>query len=110
MNISITRGNHYADRLRKYKIFIDDACIGEISNNETKKFALSPGKHSLYFQIDWCKSNTLTIASDKSTKFFRIDPNVKPWTLLFVIIFMKDKYLIAREINLLLTKKSFEEY
>lgn len=102
MDISITRAQHYADRVRKYKIFIDDIYIGDIANNETKKFTIPQGQHSLYFKIDWCKSNTLTITSDKNSKFFTVSPNATGWKGLFAIAyitFFKNKYLWAREIK-----------
>lgn len=100
MNISISRPHHYSDKLRKYKIFIDDIYIGDIANNEIKNFTISEGQHSLYFKIDWCRSNTLTITNDKSSKLFTVSPNITGWKGLFAIVyitFLKNKYLWAKE-------------
>ena len=58
-SIYLERKPEYADRGRKYKIYLDDKYVGDISRDETKKFEVSPGDHRIMLKIDWVSSNTL---------------------------------------------------
>lgn len=59
--IYLARTPELHDRLRKYKIFIDEEYVGDISRDETRKFQLVPGEHRIRLKIDWCGSNTLVL-------------------------------------------------
>ena len=68
--IIINRTSEYNNRLRDFKIYINDNLIGEIANGETKQFDIEPGKHKLIAKIDWCSSQVFefeTIANEDKT-------------------------------------------
>ena len=75
--IRITRENSFADKLRAYKIFINDEYRGDINKNETKEFPLDKGNHVIYAKIDWCRSNELCIDVNDSNI---VISEVKSWT------------------------------
>ena len=49
----------YFDKLRKYKIIIDDSEVGIIGDDKIFTYNLDAGHHTIYLKIDWCKSNKL---------------------------------------------------
>ena len=48
-----------ADMLRAYKIVLDGRVVGTIRCGKTVQVAVSPGRHTLRLQIDWCYSNAV---------------------------------------------------
>jgi hypothetical protein len=52
----IKRSSEYNNRLRNYGIYIDGQKADTIANGETKELIITPGRHTLYFKIDWCGS------------------------------------------------------
>ena len=75
--IRITRENSFADKLRAYKIFIDDEYRGDISKNEIKEFPLDNGIHVVYAKIDWCRSNKLSIDVNDSVVKLEVGSSLK---------------------------------
>ena len=57
--IIISRENLYADKLRNYKIIIDEKYYDDIKQGEIKNIYISPGNHTIYLKIDWCRSNKI---------------------------------------------------
>ncbi|MEO8171976.1 MAG: hypothetical protein ABI581_02790 [Sediminibacterium sp.] len=71
--IKIQRSNEYNNFLRNYGIYVDDVKVGIIANEETKDVILPPGKHELYFKIDWCRSPKLIFdLNDNEVKQFSV--------------------------------------
>lgn len=62
--MKITRESCKFDSKRRYKVMIDDSCIGSICNGETKTFDLSQGNHELFLKIDWCRSQKIVVFND----------------------------------------------
>jgi hypothetical protein len=54
--IIIKRAKAYGDKLRAYKVVLDDVEIGNIRDGESKEFPTSPGRHTLQLKIDLCSS------------------------------------------------------
>lgn len=46
---------------RTYKVFIDDQVVGAIRRKETKTFEVSPGRHRIHLEIDWCSSRSVSV-------------------------------------------------
>ncbi len=58
--MKITRVNGSADKLRAYKVLVDDAEVGTIKDGETKQFPVADGKHTVKLKIDWCSSQPIS--------------------------------------------------
>ena len=101
--IRIKRGISYADIVRRYKVFIDDTYCGDIKRNETKEFSVEKGHHSIYAEIDWCRSNTLIIEVNESVVDIEIGSSLAkgkswiPFLGLIYITFKKNDYLWIKE-------------
>lgn len=97
-SLTIVRDSGYADRVRKYKVVIDGAVAGFISSGETKEFAVSPGRHSLYMKIDWCGSKPVEFtATDQDKLTFQAKSNLRGFKIfasLWYAIFDRDSYIL----------------
>lgn len=77
--IVLTRPTGYrTDRLRPYRVIIDDQKIGAIKPGETEVFSFPPGSHQLQLKIDWASSEKLQVdlGDDDQVKFV-CTPRVK---------------------------------
>lgn len=54
--IKLIRGCQYKNSRRAYSVFIDDAKVGAINNDEKVEFTVNAGIHSIQLRIDWCRS------------------------------------------------------
>jgi hypothetical protein len=95
--LKISREDVFRDKLRSYKIIIDDTYCGNINSGETKILEVAPGKHTIYLKIDWCRSNKIDFyISENETIEFRCGNSMNGWRILFPLIyitFLKNKYL-----------------
>ncbi len=84
--IVINRPKRWADKLRKYKIIVDEELLGVIKENQTLEFPIDKGEHEMYCQIDWCTSNSIRFESDEENevKTFRVESNLKGINYFFV--------------------------
>jgi hypothetical protein len=54
--LEIRRDRGYADRLKRYEVWVDDSVVGELRDGEVKQFPVASGEHELRIKIDWCGS------------------------------------------------------
>ena len=59
--IKIQRGSGYVDKIRNYKVFINNEQIGVISEGEIKEYNVSPGTHIISTKIDWAGSKNIIV-------------------------------------------------
>ena len=97
--IRLTRGNTFTDKLRAYKIFIDDIYRGDIHRDETKEFPVDNGSHVIYAKIDWCRSNKLCIDVNDSIAELEVGASLTgrriwiPFIQILYTTFWRDEYL-----------------
>ncbi|MFS0861944.1 hypothetical protein [Fredinandcohnia sp. 179-A 10B2 NHS] len=60
-NLVFDRENQFANKMRKYKIFLNDEEVGEIKNGEQKEIKVQPGSYKVKLKIDWCESKEIQI-------------------------------------------------
>lgn len=95
--ITINRDSCWADRLRTYRVCLNDLKIGRISDGETKSFEIEAGDHELRLKISWCSSNAVefSIAENQNLSFdcgsSLRGPNL--YFAIFFILFAPHKYL-----------------
>ena len=60
--IVLRRTQAHGDRLRAYKLVVDDKTIGRIKDGETKSFEIEAGSHEACLKLDWVRSDSLTFS------------------------------------------------
>ena len=64
--ICISRSSRYwRDRIRSYRVILDDGQIGLIGSGETRDFVIEAGRHDLRLKIDWTQSQTVQFDIDQ---------------------------------------------
>lgn len=93
----------YADKLRKYKIILDDNYLGDIKEGEINSFEVKTGEHTIYLKIDWCRSNKLDFyVLENDVIEFECGTSLSGWKFFINIIyitFLKNKYLWIKTID-----------
>jgi hypothetical protein len=96
--LKIVRDSGYADRLRAYQVILDGVTIGEVRNDQTQQFAVTPGQHRLSLKIDWCGSKTIdfSLAGDDHATFLAKSNlrGPKLFAVLWYVIFDRNSYLL----------------
>ena len=97
-SLTIVRDSGYTDRTRKYKVVIDGAVAGTISDGETKEFAVSPSRHLLRMKIDWCGSKPVEFtATEGDAVTFQTKSNLRGFKILaalWYLIFDRHSYIL----------------
>lgn len=99
--IKIKRDSGYADRLRAYKIILDEKVIGEIKNDQEIELEIPNGSHNLYLKIDWCFSNKIDFELTNETVEFACGSNLRGIKLflgIFYVIFFRDQYIWLKKV------------
>ena len=97
--ISITRGVYWADKMRKYKVFIDNVYQGDIMGDETKVFPVGGGHHTVKAKIDWCGSNELSVNVGEGLTELEVGPSLRgikfwiPFSEVYYVLLARNKYL-----------------
>lgn len=94
--LTIHRDNLF-DTERNYKIIIDGQFYDKIKCGETKSINIEKGKHRIYLQLDWCRSNIINFENlnDENIEF-KCGSSVNGWRILIFFIYatiLKNKYL-----------------
>lgn len=98
--IRLSRQSRYFDRMRSYKIFIDNTYYDDIGDGEVKEIYPNIGQHTIYLTIDWCRSNKLAFAEiDNKETELQCGNSMSGFKRLFPFIyitFLKNKYLFIK--------------
>lgn len=88
----IHRTCEWYNKLRDYKVYVDDTKIGMVGDGETRAFKLEAGTHKLTSKIDWCRSKTIEFEiKENETKTielssFKFSVFIVPMLLLILLI------------------------
>ena len=95
--LRISRQDEFRDKIRSYKIILDNTYCGDIKSGQVKSLDVTPGNHTIYLKIDWCRSNKVDFnISDNETIEFECGNAMNGWRILLSFIyitFLKSKYL-----------------
>ncbi|MFA9559479.1 hypothetical protein ACERII_19395 [Evansella sp. AB-rgal1] len=100
--IEIKREAGWVDKLREYKVMLNENEIGTIGSNDCFEYSLDPGLHKLYLKIDWCRSEKLEFElKDNETLRFECGGLKDPGflSLMLHITFKRNRYLWVKQIN-----------
>lgn len=86
-----------ADRERAYELRVDGQFAGELHQGQGLRVGLSPGRHVVHFQIDWCRSRRIpfVIAPDETLALV-CAPAANPVTVMLMITILCKRYIKVR--------------
>jgi len=97
--IKIQREKSFADKIRDYKVFIDNIQVGTISESETKEFHIEEGKHIISIKIDWAGSQEIKvdIKENETITLLANNYSAKHWLVsVYYIIFVTLLHLFLK--------------
>ena len=85
--IIINRKSEWLNRLRSFKVFIDDAEVGAVKNGSSEEFIVKPGVHNVYLKFGIYKSMPLTVTvNDNESKFLLARNGMKYVWVLYILL------------------------
>ncbi len=94
--VTLKRYSYYADKLRVYRVLLDNVEIATIGDGEIINLNIPDGDHKLQLKIDWASSDVLSFTKNSLDIQFECGSNLsgfKVWFALFYIVFLPHKYL-----------------
>jgi hypothetical protein len=49
------------DRMRPYRVLVDNELVGMVGDQEVQIFSVSPGEHTVWLKLDWTTSNKVKV-------------------------------------------------
>ena len=76
------------DLARSYKIYVDGKKIGEIYDDETKEFDITPGQHIIKAKVELFSSKPVNIKleDEQATLQMFVKNNTSMWFFLFIFL------------------------
>lgn len=101
--LTVKRVKEFRDRIRKYKVMVDEKEVGQLGVGESIDVDITPGSHEVYVEIDWCRSKKLTIDyTEGETVILECGNSMGGFKILFSLVYvtaLKDKYLWIKEVE-----------
>ncbi|MDP3521359.1 MAG: hypothetical protein Q8S02_12135 [Hydrogenophaga sp.] len=94
--LSVRRDIGYADKLRKYRIFVNDSEIGQLAEGAVLHQDVGEGPHTVEARIDWCSSRPLKLDALTSGHVVVVRSSLRGWRVvlaLWYLIFNRQDYL-----------------
>jgi len=89
----------YRDRMRAYKILIDNQAVGTVKPGESVTTAAAPGTHTVRMKVDWCSSPAITvIAAPGTDSAFFCEPGGSAAAALFSL-FRPGSYISLKQLR-----------
>lgn len=83
--------------IRNYKVMLDDVFIRNIKIGETIDLDVTPGQHSIYLHINWCKSSRIDfVINENETKEFACGSFLRIGEFLFFAFSLGIEALVYR--------------
>ena len=98
--VTFTRGHHYPDRLRAYKVLVDGEVVGRLRAGQTIEVDVQPGLHVVQARIDWCRSAPLEVNVGPRGAMLHVRTGMPGWKILLSILYItiwSRRYLVVEE-------------
>ncbi|HYM93700.1 MAG TPA: hypothetical protein VET23_06150 [Chitinophagaceae bacterium] len=85
--IIVRRSSEWMNRLRTYKIIINDNQVGTVKNGGTEEFSVNPGVNSVQCKVDWYSSQPVSLdIKEGETAYLRVKSGMKLYWPFFIAI------------------------
>jgi len=97
--IQFKRDKAWQDKMRDYRILIDDKQAASIGEQAEVNIPVSPGKHIVQLTVDWCTSQKLEVDVEQGkTQIIACGPNSSPLLALLFITLWRKKYIWIKHV------------
>ena len=98
--LKVIRHGGYADKLRSYRIFVNDAHVGNVAEDSVLVCEVPSGTIKVQARIDWCRSEPLVLdAAPDQTIEFVVSNHWGPFLALWAVTFGSGSYLLLKQIG-----------
>lgn len=98
--LKIIRHSGYADRLRSYKIFVNDKHVGNVARNSVLDLEVPSGPLKVQARIDWGRSRQLVVnAAPNQTIEIEVSNRWGPFLGLWGATFGAGSYLLLKQLS-----------
>ena len=95
----IRRAVEWLGKTGSYRVMVDDADIGAITQGEEVTFEVEPGRRKVHFAVGKCTSPAVELSFvDGKKELIECGPNYRPTFEIVYRTLMRDKYIWARRI------------
>lgn len=98
--IVLIRSAALTDKLRAYKVLVDQRVVGKIRDGATQSFDCAPGRHRLSLKLDWGGSSSLEfdLLSENDSVEFECHPSAIGWQFLVVLrcFFAPNQWIVLK--------------
>ena len=92
--IKFIRASKYPDRIRTYKIFVDETPVGTLGAASSFEITTGSGRKTIQARIDWCRSQPLYIEIQPGQRIeIDVTNDWNPMLALVAVTFAAHKYL-----------------
>ena len=94
--LTVQRDHGYADKLRKYSIFLNGSVIGQLAEGAELHHELGEQPHTVEARLDWCRSKPFDLPDLDKHHIVVVRSALRGWRVmlaLWYIIFDKQGYL-----------------
>lgn len=94
--LTVQRDTGYADKLRKYRVFLNGSEIGQLAEGAVLHQEIGEGSHTLEARIDWGGSRPLKLNASTSDRVVVVRSALRGWRVilaLLYVIFNRQGYL-----------------
>ena len=85
--IIMRRRGEFMNRMRGYRVFVDDVKMGIIKNGSTEEYIVSPGLHQVNCKVDWCSSPKKEIMlKPGEIAYLEVRSNLRFFIYLYIIL------------------------
>ena len=98
--LKIVRQGGYSDRLRSYKIFVNDEHVGTVAHNSVLDLDVPSGTVKVQARIDWGRSRPLIVNAEPNQAIeVEVSNNWGPLLGLWGATFGSGSYLLLKELS-----------
>jgi hypothetical protein len=98
--LKVVRHSGYTDKLRSYRIFVNDKHVGNVAQKSVLDLDVPSGAVKVLARIDWCRSQPLVFdAAPNQTIEIEVSNNWGPFLGLWGVIFGSGSYLLLKRVG-----------
>jgi tetratricopeptide (TPR) repeat protein len=100
--IVISRTSQYANRLRRFELFVDGYRVADIKDGQRVMIPVEGGVHAVFAKIDWCRSPVASVSVLPGSDVHLVTGcHMRGWRVFFALLYLltPGKYLYLERLS-----------